>query len=157
VTTHLLWSMSCHLAKKGLPPWIPCMQAMSSIQGKRPRRIRGWHVDVTWIEGPTGRQTTSKPGGHRGPTLGPTGQPPRESTCRGGPTKGSVDPIGRPNQPCVGSSWPSMWCLLVGSWSTLGVLTPFSRSCPRPINRREGTHVLPNSLSNSSLTFVFQG
>jgi hypothetical protein len=71
--------------------------------------------------------------------------------------KGSTDPIGRPNQPCVGSSQPSTWCFLVDSWSIPGVFTPFSRSYPRPINRCEGTHFLPNSLSNSSLTFGFQG
>jgi hypothetical protein len=71
--------------------------------------------------------------------------------------KGLADPTGQLNRPCVGSSWPSTWCCLVGSrvhsWGVGGA----SISCPRPINRREGTHILPNSLSNSSRTFGFQG
>jgi hypothetical protein len=96
VTTHLLWSMPRHLSQGGATTRILCMQAMSPIQGKQPRRIRGRHVDVTWIEGPTGRQTASKPSGHRGPTLGPTAQPPRESTGRSGPTMGRPTPqVGR--------------------------------------------------------------
>jgi hypothetical protein len=49
-------------------------------------------VDVTWIQGLTGTQTTSKPSEHHGPTLGPTGQPPHESTGRGGPTRGRPTP-----------------------------------------------------------------
>jgi hypothetical protein len=61
------------------------MQAMSPIQGKHPQRIRGWHVDIRRVEGPTGRQTASNSGGHQGPTLEPTGQPPRESIGWGGP------------------------------------------------------------------------
>jgi hypothetical protein len=72
------------------------MQAMSPIQGKQPRRIRGRHMDIPRIEGPTFRQTASKPGGHQGPTLGPTEQPPHKSTGRGGPTRGRLIPqVGR--------------------------------------------------------------
>jgi hypothetical protein len=49
-------------------------------------------MDITRIEGPMGRQTTSKPGGHWGPTEGPTRQPSRRSTGRGGPTRGWLTP-----------------------------------------------------------------
>jgi hypothetical protein len=131
VTTHLLWSSHITLTKEGLPPRIPCMQAKSPIQGKQPWWIGGWHMDIPRIEGSTRRQAASKPSEHQGPTLGTTGQTPRESTCRGGL-----------NRPCVSSSWPSTWCFLVGSWSTLGVLKPFSRSCSRPINRMGGDSFL---------------
>jgi hypothetical protein len=58
-----------------------------------------------------------------------------------GAHRGSADPTGRPNRPC-GCQWAAtMWCLLVGSSSILGVLTPFSRSCPEPINRCEGVRI----------------
>jgi hypothetical protein len=75
-------------------------------------------MDITRIEGPTGRQIALKPVGHQGPTLGPTRQPPRESPGQGGSTRG------QPNQPCVDSSQPSTWCFLVSSWSISEVLTP---------------------------------
>jgi hypothetical protein len=65
--------------------------------GHKLNHIRG-HVDITWIEGPTGKQTTSKPSGHWELTWGPTRQPPRKSTSRGGPTRGGL------NRPCVSSS-----------------------------------------------------
>jgi hypothetical protein len=35
VTIHLLCSVPRHLTKDGLPPMVPCMQAMSPIQGKQ--------------------------------------------------------------------------------------------------------------------------
>jgi hypothetical protein len=43
--------------------------------------------------------------------------------------------------------------LLVHSRGAHGILP----KCPMPINRREGTNFLPNSLSNSSLSLGFHG
>jgi hypothetical protein len=41
VTTHFYGPSHVTSAKEGLPLRIPCMQAMSPIQGKHPQRIRG--------------------------------------------------------------------------------------------------------------------
>jgi hypothetical protein len=143
---------ACHLGSHACKP---CHQS----KGGKPWRIRGWHVDVTWIEGPTGTQTASKPSGHREPTWG-------RRTYRTAITrkdrprwahKGLTDPTGRPNRPCVGPSWPCTWLCLVGPGVHSRGVGGASTSWWRHINRREGTHFLPNSLSNSSLTFGFQG
>jgi hypothetical protein len=125
VKTHLLWIKPRHLTKEGLPPRITCMQAMSLIQGKQPRRLRGRHMDTTRIEGSTGRQTASNSCGHQAPTQGPTGKH-LEKAHPDWAHRGSADPTGRPNWPCGCHSGASTWCFLVGSWSTSGVLTPFS-------------------------------
>jgi hypothetical protein len=106
------------------------LQAMSSIQGR--------HMDITRIEGPTGRQTTTKPGGHRGPTLGPTGQSPCESTGQGGPTRGRpTSQVGRTDLVSAHLSLPRGASLMAPD-PFPGYSHHFSRSCPRPINSCEG-------------------
>jgi hypothetical protein len=133
----------CHLGSHACKP---CHQS----NGGKPRRIRGRHVDVTWIEGPTSTQTTSKPCGHREPTWGPTGQQAtRKHRLRWAHR-------GRSNRPCVDSSWHSTWCCLVCPGIHSRGVGGASTSCSRPMNRREGTHFLPNLPFNSSLTFGFQ-
>jgi hypothetical protein len=71
--------------------------------------------------------------------------------------KGSVDPIGRLNRPCGGSSGPSTWCFLVCPSLHPGGVCSHSTPVLRPINRRRGTSFFSNSLCNPSLTFGFQG
>jgi hypothetical protein len=111
----LTFYVPCHInsAKEGLPPRIPCMQAMSPIQGKQNQRIRGRHGDITWIEGPTGRQTASKPSGHRESTWGPTWQTPRESK---GVVPQGVDRPHRSVEPTL--CWPILaFHMVTPGWS----------------------------------------
>jgi hypothetical protein len=145
--------MPHHLSQGRAAPRILCMQAMSPIQGRQTpptnqRATHGRHMD--WRV--HGTLTTSKPSRHRGTDL----RTHRTATTRKHRPrwahKGSTDPIGQPNC-CVGSSWPSTWCCLVDPWVHSRGVGGASTSGSSPINRREGTHFLPNS----SLTFGFQG
>jgi hypothetical protein len=55
-------------------------------------------MDITGIEGPTGRLTASNSCGHRALMQGPTGQPRREGKPRVGPTGDRPTPqVGRTN------------------------------------------------------------
>jgi hypothetical protein len=90
----------CHL---GFHACKPCHQSKRGT----PRRSRGQHVEVTWIEGPIGTQTASKPHGQLEPTWGPTWQSPRESTTRVGSTGGRTTPrIGRTDLESVDHGLP---------------------------------------------------
>jgi hypothetical protein len=139
----------CHL---GFHACKPCHQS----KGGTSRRIRGRHVDVTWIEGPTGTKTASKSSGHQELTWGPTGQPPGESTPRGG-----LQGVGRPHRSAEPTLWPPLRgfhvVVLVGPSLHLGGVCSHSTLVIRPINRRRGGSFLSNSLCNPSLTFGFQG
>jgi hypothetical protein len=84
----------CHVtsAKEGYHLGFHACKPCHRSKGGTPWRIRGQHVDILWIEGPAATQTASKSSGHLEPTQGPTGQPPRESTGRGMPTRGRLTP-----------------------------------------------------------------
>jgi hypothetical protein len=72
-------------------------------------RIRGRHMDVTWIRGPTREQIDSKTYVHQESTQGPTWR----SMCRRW-RRVRVGPQGvLLNRPFVGSSQPSTWRFLV--------------------------------------------
>jgi hypothetical protein len=142
--------------KEGLPPRIPACKPCHWFKGSNPGESKGdaWtsqglkdpqagkppqtRVDIEhWCKGPQDNHVEKA-----NPEWGPQGI--------GRPHR-SVEPTLRPPLRSFHMVLPD-WLLLHSR-----VLTPFSWSCPGPINRREGTHLLPNSLSNSSLTYGFQG
>jgi hypothetical protein len=156
-TDKLTFYGPCHItsAKEGLPPRILSMQACLQSKGGKPR-WRGRHVDITWIKG----QRAPKSPQNQVDT-GNRPEDPQDSHHTKARAEVGPQGVGRPHRSAeptlCRSSWPSTWCCLVGSgvhsWGVGGAST----SCSRPINRREGTHILPNSLSKSSRTFGFQG
>jgi hypothetical protein len=149
----------CHITstKEGMPPRIQCMQAMSPIQGRQTRMnqraTRGRHMDWRAHRNPNRLKTQWTPVTDLRIHRTATTWKHRSRWAH----KGSADPTGWPNWQCVSSSWPSTWCWSVGPKVHSRGVGGASTSCSRPINRREGTHFLPNSLSNSSFTFGFQG
>jgi hypothetical protein len=136
--------------KEGLPPRIPCMQAMSPIQWRQTstnqRATRGCHMDWRAHEHPNHLKTMW--------TSGTDLRTHRTATTRKHRLRWAHR--GRSNRPCVDSSWHSTWCCLVCPGIHSRGVGGASTSCSRPMNRRDGTHFLPNLPFNSSLTFGFQ-
>jgi hypothetical protein len=132
----------------GLPTRMPCMQTcqlgshacMPCKQSKwsNPQRIRVWHVDFTWIHGPT---KASKPHQNRVDTgnrpKDPHGSHQKKARAWG-PTRGSADPTGRSNRPWLGLSCASTWWLSIGPKRHPRGVCLHSSSMHRPINRRRG-------------------
>jgi hypothetical protein len=105
---------SCHVSQKRDATSDP-MHARHVIDpGGKPRRFRAWHMDFTWIHGPT---RASKPP-KKMCTLGTDLRTHRTTTQRkhtlSGAHRGSADPTCRPNWPWALNSGAFTWCLPIG-------------------------------------------
>jgi hypothetical protein len=147
VTARSSYHHKCHACKLSHPRCPTCMPCHQSKGGK-PRRIRMWHVNFTWIHRPT---RAPKPHqehvyirthlrAHRTATL-------RKHTTSGAHL-GSADPrISRTDDGSVDPELPHGACLLVLEAILSVVLWP--------INRRGGGSFINNTTYSSSLTFGF--
>jgi hypothetical protein len=136
---------------------ILCMQAMSLIQGSNPDESEGDTWTSHGLKGPRVGKQPQNQVDTRDQPYDPQGNHHAKSQAEVGPQ--GVDRPHRSAKPTlcrlilafhvVSPGW-----LLVHSRGAHTILTKLSKAYK---NRREGTHFLPNSLSNSSLTFGFQG
>jgi hypothetical protein len=126
--THLLWFMHvtsrsgchlrCHACKLSHLRCHACTPCHQSKKGK-PQRIRAWHMDFTWIHGPT--RAPKRPQEHmytRDRPKGPQDIHLEESTSRkhtpSGVHLGSADPrIDRTNRGSADPGLPRGACPLV--------------------------------------------
>jgi hypothetical protein len=141
---------ACKLSHLRCHACTPCHQS----KGGKPRRIRAWHVDFTWIHGPT---RVSKPPQEHMYTgdrpKGPQDSHPEKAHLEWGPP-GIDRPKDRPKRPWVGWSWASTWRLSIGPRGHprgVSLLVPVLWL----INRRGGGSFLTNTSHSSYLTFGF--
>jgi hypothetical protein len=135
--------VKCHACK-------PCHQS----KGGKPRRIRAWHMDFTWIHGPTRAPKTPQEHVYtRDRPKAPHDSHPKEARPEWG-HMGVSWPLDRPNRPWVGWSQASTWCFSIGPISHPRGVSLLLALVLSPINRRGEGSFLTNT-TYSSLTFGF--